>query len=212
MRVYSFFTVFLIIFMMIVNSLSQTTKVYWIHQDSYNGKVQSSELDGSALTNVVEDLNMPCGLAIDDKSVPQKIYFCIRGESKIMRTNLDGSDTEEIFTSLGNFLMGIGIGHDVPATAIERNTLKLCSFALKENYPNPFNPSTTIEFALPKSAFVQITVYNSLGEETETLISKNMVPGQYQVEFNGLNLSSGIYYYSYAAGEFRQVRKMVLLK
>ena len=108
--------------------------------------------------------------------------------------------------------MGIGIGYDVPATALENVVESVQTFRLMENYPNPFNPSTTIEFNLPQASYVQLKVYNALGEEIETLIRQNLFSGLHQVKFNGINLSSGIYYYQITAGEFSQVRKMMLLK
>ncbi len=83
---------------------------------------------------------------------------------------------------------------------------------LSQNYPNPFNPSTSIEFYLPKAENVTIEVYNTLGQRVETLLDKHMQAGKHKVEFNAQNLSSGIYYYKIEAGEFQDVKKMVLLR
>lgn len=85
-------------------------------------------------------------------------------------------------------------------------------FLLYQNYPNPFNPSTTIKFSLPKQEFVIIAIYNILGEKLETLLSKKMQAGSHEVEFNAQYISSGIYFYRIEAGEFQDVRKMILLK
>ncbi len=79
---------------------AQQTKIFWIHEDAYNGKVQSANTDGTAVTDVITGLNMPCGLAIDDLSDPRKLYFCERGNSKIIRANLDGSEQEDIITDV----------------------------------------------------------------------------------------------------------------
>jgi N-acetylneuraminic acid mutarotase len=83
---------------------------------------------------------------------------------------------------------------------------------LQQNYPNPFNPSTTIEFILPKSEFVELKVYNILGKEVSTLISKNMNQGNHTYAFDRKNLASGIYYYQITAGDYREVKKMILLQ
>ena len=83
---------------------------------------------------------------------------------------------------------------------------------LYQNYPNPFNPSTKIKFTLPKPETVKIEVYNIIGQKIETLLNKHMPSGYHEVEFNVQNLSSGIYFYRIEAGEFQDVKKMVLLR
>jgi hypothetical protein len=85
-------------------------------------------------------------------------------------------------------------------------------FALSQNYPNPFNPVTNINFGIPKSEFVSLRVYDMLGREVKTLVSQNMTPGMYEVNFDASGLSSGMYYYSLRAGENVSVKKMVLVK
>lgn len=85
-------------------------------------------------------------------------------------------------------------------------------FLLYQNYPNPFNPLTTIKFSLPKQESVIIAIYNTLGEKLETLLSNKMPAGSHEVEFNAQNISSGIYFYLIQAGEFQDVKKMILLK
>jgi photosystem II stability/assembly factor-like uncharacterized protein len=85
-------------------------------------------------------------------------------------------------------------------------------FSLEQNYPNPFNPSTTLKFTLPKQESIKITIHNTLGEELETLLNKKMPAGSHEIEFNAQNISSGIYFYHIQAGEFQDVKKMILLK
>jgi hypothetical protein len=85
-------------------------------------------------------------------------------------------------------------------------------FSLSQNYPNPFNPSTKIKFALPKAEKVKIELYNTLGQRVEILFDQHMKAGYHVVEFNGQNLSSGIYFYRIEAGEFQDVKKMILLR
>ena len=85
-------------------------------------------------------------------------------------------------------------------------------FSLYYNYPNPFNPSTTIEFSLPKSELTTLKVYNILGKEVASLVSNKLNQGNHTYQFDGKNLASGIYYYQLVAGDFREVRKMILLR
>jgi hypothetical protein len=85
-------------------------------------------------------------------------------------------------------------------------------FVLSQNYPNPFNPSTKIKFTLPKADKVKIELYNNLGQNVKDLLNKHMKAGQHEVEFNAQNLSSGVYFYKIEAGEFQDVKKMILLR
>jgi len=86
------------------------------------------------------------------------------------------------------------------------------SVQLEQNYPNPFNPSTTIKYSVPKSANVNLTVYNSRGQEVMTLVNKKQAAGTYQVMFEAGNLSSGIYLYTLTSGSKRETRRMMLVK
>ena len=85
-------------------------------------------------------------------------------------------------------------------------------FALFQNYPNPFNPSTRIKFTLPKPETVKIEVYNTLGQRVKILLDRQMKAGDHEIEFNAQNLSSSIYLYRIEAGEFQEVKKMVLIR
>jgi len=85
-------------------------------------------------------------------------------------------------------------------------------FVLKQNYPNPFNPETVIEFSLPQNSFVSIKVYDTVGNEISELFRGEKDAGNYKVNFNGQNLSSGIYYVKMNAGTFSNTIKMVLMR
>lgn len=85
-------------------------------------------------------------------------------------------------------------------------------FAVDQNYPNPFNPSTIIRFSIPSEEFVQIKVYNTIGQEVAELLNEQKSPGTYEINFNAGNLSSGIYFYKISAGNFVRTKKMLLLK
>ena len=86
------------------------------------------------------------------------------------------------------------------------------TFALYNNYPNPFNPATKIRFAIPQSTFTVLKVYSILGEEVASLVNELKTPGIYEINFDGSNLSSGTYLYKLQAGNFVETKKMILLK
>ncbi|KAB2843814.1 MAG: T9SS type A sorting domain-containing protein, partial [Ignavibacterium sp.] len=85
-------------------------------------------------------------------------------------------------------------------------------FSLEQNYPNPFNPATMINYSLAKDELVKISVFNLLGEKVATLVNTNQKAGSYELKFDASLLSSGIYFYSIEAGDFKAVRKMMLMK
>ena len=89
-------------------------------------------------------------------------------------------------------------------------------FNLQQNFPNPFNPITKIKFQIPDFGFVNLKVYDVLGNEIATLVNEELPAGEYEIEFNTSTInhhpSSGIYFYQLKAGEFIQTKKMILLK
>lgn len=85
-------------------------------------------------------------------------------------------------------------------------------FELAQNFPNPFNPSTTIQYSLPKSGLVNLSIFNLLGEKVKELVNEQKEPGTYTVNFNASNLNSGLYFYKIETDGFIQTRKMMLLK
>jgi hypothetical protein len=85
-------------------------------------------------------------------------------------------------------------------------------FNLYQNYPNPFNPITKIKFDIPKSSFATLKIYDVEGKEMEVLVNQNMEAGTYEFNWDASKLASGIYFYRLTAGDFVNVKKMVLLK
>jgi hypothetical protein len=94
----------------------------------------------------------------------------------------------------------------------QNNYFTPVSYKLYQNYPNPFNPSTTISFNVIKQDHVSLRVYNILGEVVATLVNEVKSPGNYSVRFDARGLSSGIYFYEFNSGNFRDVKKMIILK
>ncbi|HRE40581.1 MAG TPA: FG-GAP-like repeat-containing protein [Ignavibacteria bacterium] len=113
------------------------------------------------------------------------------------------------------------IGYTIQGNYIPDNSneeLNTMNFVKPENffstnYPNPFNPSTKIYYTIPKGDMVKITVYNTVGQVVDVLVNKfHSNAGAYEVNFNGSNLSSGLYFYTIEAGNFRETKKMLLIK
>lgn len=86
------------------------------------------------------------------------------------------------------------------------------NYAVKQNFPNPFNPVTTILYQIPVSGNVTIKVFNILGDEITTLVDEYQNPGSYQIKWNGTNYPSGVYFYDIRSGGFQAKKKMLLLK
>ncbi|MDQ3021356.1 MAG: T9SS type A sorting domain-containing protein [Bacteroidota bacterium] len=126
------------------------------------------------------------------------------------------------FSNSGN-LFAYSVGNMIKVTKTDLTLVTLTgleqissnvptSNLLFQNYPNPFNPKTIISYQSSMEVNVSLKVYDVLGNEIATLVNEKHVPGNYSVEFDGTNMSSGIYYYRIEAGNFVQVRKMILIK
>jgi serine protease len=85
-------------------------------------------------------------------------------------------------------------------------------YELHQNFPNPFNPTTTIAFSLPEQGYVRLTIFNVAGELVETLVNREMESGIHTVTWNAVNVSSGVYFYRLQAKDFVQTKKMMLLR
>jgi hypothetical protein len=100
----------------------------------------------------------------------------------------------------------------VTTTGITGSDIVVRKFALYDNYPNPFNPSTTITYDVAKESPVEIKVYDILGSEVATLVHEKQQAGTYRIEFDGSKFSSGVYFMRMTAGDFIGTHKMVLMK
>jgi len=86
------------------------------------------------------------------------------------------------------------------------------NFRLSHNYPNPFNPTTTIKFQIPIAQNVKISIYNLLGQEVDRLVDRQMVAGFYSIDWDAADFASGIYIYTIQAGEFSDKKRLTLIK
>ena len=115
--------------------------------------------------------------------------------------------TQKIPINIGDFLLVVYL---LKLVLTERKEEIPTQYELSQNYPNPFNPSTTIKYALPRQSLVSLTVYDLLGREIETLVSKELAPGYYTAKWKA-NVPSGVYIYRIKAGEYVASKKMVVL-
>lgn len=133
----------------------------------------------------------------------------VLGEYQVKATYQGVSNSREAILTRGGATIEMVL--DVPTSVIEHGQIPE-AYALAANYPNPFNPQTTIRFALPQAGPVRLTVYDAIGREVAVLIDKAMPSGHHQVAFEAGELPSGVYIYRLEAGVFRQARRMLLLK
>ena len=104
------------------------------------------------------------------------------------------------------------IANKATDTSIETDLAVVKQFRLEQNYPNPFNPSTQIAFVLPRSAEVQVAVYNLAGQMIAELANGKLAAGEHQLRFDAKNLASGIYLYTIRSADFTASKRMALLK
>ena len=112
----------------------------------------------------------------------------------------------------GTTIGALGVGCDSITTDVSNVFVVPQKYSLYQSYPNPFNPSTTIKYSVPKQSDVTIKVYDVMGSEVATLVNEEKEIGVYKINFNGSNLANGIYFYQIQAGEYIQAKKMILLK
>ncbi|MBT8378905.1 MAG: T9SS type A sorting domain-containing protein [Ignavibacteria bacterium] len=117
----------------------------------------------------------------------------------------------------GWFIDDIGIFIYTIPTDNSSNDGQVYTFSLDQNFPNPFNPTTKINYTIPSAGtssmkLVLLKVYDVLGNEIAVLVNKEQVAGNYEVEFDATNLSSGTYFYKLVSGSFVETKKMLLIK
>ncbi|MCW8824325.1 MAG: DUF1028 domain-containing protein [Ignavibacteriaceae bacterium] len=152
---------------------------------------------GAGLLSSVTDL----GDGTYEASVTAPIAI---GTDTISAIVISGTDTVSIFWN--------EIITYVNPTSINENLTSPDKFYLYQNYPQPFNPSTTIKYQIPKTSFVSLKVFDALGREVVTLVNEEKTYGNYEVEFDGSALTSGIYFYTLKAGGYKNTKKMLLIK
>jgi hypothetical protein len=118
-----------------------------------------------------------------------------------IRWDSDNEGISQIVTLIGNVMTGV-----------EDNNNVIVEYSLSQNFPNPFNPITKIRYTIPKTSFVTLKVYDVLGREAATVVNQENPAGNYEAKFNAAGLSSGIYFYKLQAGNYTEIKKMILIK
>lgn len=116
--------------------------------------------------------------------------------------------------SFGKDLYNTRVADSLTSTSIHNNNglTTADKYALNQNYPNPFNPTTKISFSLPKSEFVTVKIFDMLGKEVAQLVNDELKAGNYEYQFNGSSLASGIYFYRINTANFTDTKRMTLVK
>lgn len=120
-----------------------------------------------------------------------------------------GKCKSSTFTQGVNTLIAI---QDTGNVAVNETFIKIKDYYLSQNFPNPFNPATTISYQIKESGLVQLNVYDILGKEVSVLVNEERSQGKYSVKFNGSSFSSGVYFYSLHVNDFFENKKMILLR
>ncbi|MCX8056066.1 MAG: T9SS type A sorting domain-containing protein [Ignavibacteria bacterium] len=155
------------------------------------------------------------------KSISEKIYYVdFQGSTNGLKIRLENiSSSFKVYDALTEELIGQSKSGELNLTLKSQSKLRIeiqnvpVEFKLLQNYPNPFNPKTKIVFSLEKDGLTKLEVYNSLGEKIGVLADEVLSSGRvYEFEFDGSNLSSGIYLIKLSQGNSVQLKKMVLIK
>lgn len=133
---------------------------------------------------------LPVGVSVNELVVANNQLFACTMQQGIWRVNI-------------NELVGLNEGTQNSSPN---------KFQLEQNYPNPFNPVTTIKFSISNAGYTSLVVYDVLGRKVETLLSRNLPAGKYNIDFDASHLPSGIYYYSLTSDYNNETKKMILIK
>ncbi len=194
--------------------------VTWVQQtDSINGKVAynvfyATSPDGGATWNEARQLSNcqyvnDAGYSVRNPTIGKKVRQGIQG---VFDGGADVVWTEASpNSSLGYYIMYARIPYVGTLVGVEDDAHNM-KFELAQNYPNPFNPTTEIKYSIAKNSQVTLKVFDTLGREVAELVNKVQTPGNYNVKFDGGNLTSGVYFYTLRAGNFTATKKMILLK
>jgi len=160
---------------------------------------------------IFAEYDVEIDLDIPWNGITKAIRFDPQG-NRILETNIDLG---------GNYSNSLQRGEliflrDLSPTVIDNDNLtgneQPESFTLSQNFPNPFNPSTTIKFSIPSESFVTLKIYDVLGNAIEKLVNEQLPAGNYKIEFSAGDLASGIYFYKIQTGEYVEIKKMILLR
>ena len=147
--------------------------------------------------------------------------FISPGEGLLTTVSATAENVEGYFDlSVTNFAGqgGTALDYEVGSPFLGNDEIAIVDeFSLSNNYPNPFNPSTTIDFAVAQSGDVSVIIYDMLGREVKNLVNGFHTPNYYSINWNGMNdagtsVSTGVYYYKMVSSDFVEMKKMMFVK
>ncbi len=202
---------------------TKTDSTIWVNfvNNSYVRDVcMLGDLNGDTINEIAYSMQQPGTVYVVDGATGIILFQYTFGTSISQRadrvsklTSIDGNFSSEFvagcrdgrikcFSGGTNGVIGI---HNI-STGIPKK------FALYQNYPNPFNPATQIKFDLPNVSEVSLYVYDILGRVVDKLVDGSLSAGSYKIDWNAARFSSGVYFYRLTAGNFRSIKKMILVK
>lgn len=150
---------------------------------------------------------------VTTQSIDPDFYYSATWYDDINSDSLDVTDTHATIELVpGEFRIYSGNKHLLVVEDKKENSDKPYTFSLSQNFPNPFNPVTTIQFEIPVENVVQLTIYNLAGKAVGVLTDRLYSAGTHQINWNASYLTSGIYFYRITAGNYTETRKMILIK
>ncbi len=195
-------------------------------EQAINSKfTQVYDLDGSTIKVVFGNVDNYLHEASQADNPPSGTFYHPNGTDRLQSLGVHEHWNNPIDKQYSRNLSSTGIGIELftpssGSTAVNEVITSPSGFALNQNFPNPFNPSTTISFALPIRSNVALKIYDAVGREVAVLVNEEKPAGQYQVQFNAKNLTSGVYFYRLQvnqisrgqSGAFTETKKLIVLK
>jgi hypothetical protein len=190
-------------------------KLYWATGSAFSGNVG---INTAALTGTNVDLMYGISGAVKsvhaitlDKEAGLIFFSDSEGQAVYSINAETGGDLHTVLTNIDEPL-GLDIHRGTSTDIQPQPGEQVSEFQLRNNYPNPFNPSTTIQYSLPTAVYVRLAVYDMLGREVAVLADGRQSAGQHEVCFNARGLAGGTYFYRLETAQSSRLRKMLLIK
>jgi len=169
------------------------------------GNAARIDINGGYWTYFVRSATYKLVADIIPQAIPHTFTVSTEGHPMMVKAyNVRGQQVIE--------MTGFAISQPITIGSVTGISENASKFLLAQNYPNPFNPTTTVKFSLPSREKVSLKIFDALGREVKVLVNEMREAGEYQEIFDARDLSSGTYYYLLQAGQFKQTKKMTLLK
>ncbi len=181
-----------------------------------SGKVVAGigEAAQGSFVYAVDDMDEVVAFAMTDKNGNFVLDGVAPGEYTVVPDRADymNAVVAKAVVSTNNFNPFVNVRLENDALSDAKDASVVTNYQLAQNFPNPFNPSTTIRYSIPEAGVVTVKVFNILGKEVATLVNGFHQAGSFNVSFDASNLSSGVYLYQIEAGSFKATKKLTLIK